>query len=490
MFKKFHYIFIANALFILFLAFYGCQTSQSVSKQRMNSVENGLLKTVVFKGQKPEKMKLSQRMPYYGVPGLSIAVIDNYQIEWTKAYGVLNNKKHNSTTTESLFQAASISQAATAVEILRLAEKQVLVLDTSVNDYLKSWKVPQTRFNEKEKVTAIRLLSHSAGVIKSEYSGYTQDEELPSLKQILEGEKPAQSPAVRINYIPGTKNVYSEAGYTILQQLIEDLEDDSFSMVMKKNIFNPLGMNHSSFECPLSEEIKTKTASGHLRDGKPVEGKYRNYPQTAAAGLWSTSSDVALLVIEIMKTAIGDSNTVISPLSARTMLTRHISTSGLGVNVEDKGDNLYFFKRGRNYGFNCMMVGYPVKGQGAVVMTNSDNGAYLIDEVIRAVSEVYNWPHFKPLEKTLYRLKEGEYQQFEGVYQINPDYLLEVKHENYYLVIKPTGQTPTKFYVETRMVFFSRDPYIKIRFKENAEGQITGLVLRQRDIYQEATKIK
>jgi hypothetical protein len=214
------------------------------------------------------------------------------------------------------------------------------------------------------------------------------------------------------------------------------------------------------------------------------------YPEKAAAGLWITPTDLALFIIEVIQAAVGESQKIVSPGLVQEMLTPQIDIQGLGFLIEDVSDNLFFHSRGNNAGYSCFMVGYPVRGEGAVVMTNSENGAYLIDEILRGISAAYKWPHFQPEEKTLYRLEPSVYAQYVGKYEVNPEYILDVVHEDYYLVITPSGQAPTRFYAQGLSVFFSRDPYTVIRFEKDDEGRVTGLILRQRGQSQKAKKIE
>jgi hypothetical protein len=172
------------------------------------------------------------------------------------------------------------------------------------------------------------------------------------------------------------------------------------------------------------------------------------------------------------------------------MLTPQLGNQGLGFEVFDTGENLYFSQRGSTEGYECCMVAYPSRGQGVVIMANSDNGAYLIDEILRSISDAYKWPHFIPEIKTYFRLDPSVYAQYVGTYEVRPDYILNVAHEDYYLVIQPTGQAPTKFFVESQSTFFSVDPYIQIQFLKDSAGSVTGLLLTQRGQTSEARKIQ
>lgn len=474
---------------ILFLLLSGCDASKTLTKKRIKTAENGLLKSIVFEGEKPERMKLFERMTYYKVPGVSISVIDNFQIEWAKGYGVTKLDGQDPVTIFSIFQAASISQAVTAAGALTLVARGDIGLDVNINDYLQSWTLPENQLTQKDKVTLRRLLSRNSGLVPLEYEGIESIESKPTLRQILSGEK-TDNPPVYVANTPGTELEYSEAGFAIIEKLIEDVSGQFFAEFMARVVLTPLQMERSSFADILPEQMFIDAVFGHNREGFPFKRKGHIYPVTAANGLWTTPSDLAVFTIELMSVALGHTQNVFDPELARDMLSVHIGNQGLGFFIADEGDNLHFYIRGKNKGFSCFLVGYPVKGQGVVIMANSENGEYLIDEILRAVSEAYDWPHFLPEIKKYFRLDPSAYQLYEGLYEVNPDYQLTVVHEDYYLIIQPTGQKATRFFVENSTTFFSTDPYIRIRFVRDAGGRVTGLILRQRDFRLEAKKLE
>jgi len=473
---------------ILVLLFSGCDASKALTKERKKTTENGLLKSIVFEGEEPERMKLSERMAYYKVPGVSISVIDNFKIEWTKEYGVTQVNSQNPVTSETIFQATSISQVVSASGVLALIGQKEMGLDVNINDYLRSWTIPDNQFTQEDKVTIRRLLSRSSGLVPCEYEGVESIENKASLKQIFDGEK-TENPPVYVANVPGTELEYSEAGFAILQNLLEDISGQSFADFMSEVILTPLKMERSSFADFLPEQLFADAAFGHNREGFPIKGKGHIYPVAAANGLWTTPSDLAIFMVELMSAALGRSQNVFDSELARLMLSVHIGNQGLGLFIAGEGDDLHFYLRGNNKGFSGFLVGYPVKGQGVVIMTNSENGEYLIDEILRAVADAYQWPHFLPEIKKYLRLDPQIYQLYEGLYEVNPTYQLSVSHEDYYLIIQPSGQKATRFFVENATNFFSTDPYIRIRFVRDSNGTVTGLVLKQRDFSLEAKKI-
>jgi hypothetical protein len=235
--------------------------------------------------------------------------------------------------------------------------------------------------------------------------------------------------------------------------------------------------------------MKINAASGHGRDGRPVEGKWTDSPAAAASGLWTSPSELLSFAADILRTAMGKGGKILTAALARAMLTPQDGNRGLGFEIEGTGTDIRFRLQGRTRGFTCSLDVYPYKGQGAVVMTNSDNGFLVTEEVLRSVSAAYEWPDFKPQERPLFRLDPSIYRQYVGRYEISPDYILDVSTEDYYLVIRPTGQAPTRFFVESQTFFFSVDPYVRIQFLSNQKGDVTGLILWQQDFKQEAKKV-
>jgi hypothetical protein len=225
------------------------------------------------------------------------------------------------------------------------------------------------------------------------------------------------------------------------------------------------------------------------RDGRPVGSGPPSDPAAAAAEFWTNPSELLAFMADIMSSAMDKGGRVLDPERARSMLMPQAGVRSYGFAVEGSGQDVRFHGRGRADGFACALDIYPYRGQGAVIMTNSDNGLLLADEILRALAEVYGWPDFKPVEKTLYRLDPSIYPGYVGRYEVTPEYALDVSHEDYYLVIRPTGQAPTRFYVESQTFFFSVDPYIRIQFHTDEKGDVTGLTLWQQDFKQEARKV-
>jgi CubicO group peptidase (beta-lactamase class C family) len=195
---------------------------------RIRRVETGLLTAVVLKGHST-RMQLADRMAYFSVPGVSIAVINNGEIEWAKGYGLMEAGDRMPVAPRTRFQAASISKPVTALAALALVQQGVLSLDEDVNRKLKSWRVPDTQFTAREKVTLRRLLNHSAGTTGADVGSYAAGQALPTLVQALNGEKPAHTPPIRVDVRPGSTWRYSGGGYSVVQLLMTEATGKPFA---------------------------------------------------------------------------------------------------------------------------------------------------------------------------------------------------------------------------------------------------------------------
>ena len=367
------------------------QSPESSIEKRIERVEHGLLSG--YRDPPWKRMGLAERMEYYNVPGVSIAVINDYQIEWAKGYGVLKAGGSERVTPETLFQTASLAKPVVAVAALHLVESGLLDLDADVNQSLVSWQVPESRFTAEEEVTLRRLLSHSAGTTVEGFLGYAQGEEVPNLQQILDGEPPANSPPIRVNAVPGTEQIYSGGGYMIVQQLIEEVASEPFPKIMQDIVLEPWRLTASTFESPLPDDLRSIAAAGHRADGSTIPGGWHTYPEMGAgASMWATPSDLAHFAIGVMLSYEGQSNGVLSRNMAIEMLTPQIEDRGLGpVVIDDGGDFFYFLHPGINEGYRNYLIAYPKRGQGVVIMTNGDNGEALYNEIVRSVSVEYGW---------------------------------------------------------------------------------------------------
>ncbi len=339
---------------------------------------------------KERQASLAEAMALLHIPSASVALIDEGRIAFAKAYG--------DATTDTLYQAASISKFVTAVGAMRLVQQGKLDLDADVNATLTSWRVPANAFDQTEKVTLRRLLSMTAGINVPGFLGYAPSTPLPSLTQILDGTPPANSEAVTVVAVPGSEYRYSGGGYEIAEALMQDATGKFFPELMQELVLGPAGMSLSTFAQPLPAAWESEAASGHSQDGGALTGRFRVFPEHAAAGLWSTPSDLARLLLRLAESWQGFSPLFLSRETLGEMVTRQaVGPYGVGAAVAGDGADLALMKRGQNIGYQAYLILYPASGQGLVVMTGSDNGSTLAEALIARAATAYNWPSLPKL---------------------------------------------------------------------------------------------
>lgn len=339
-----------------------------------------------------EHISLEKLMQLFKIPGLSIAVIDNYHVVWAKGYGVIEAGSTKPVTPRTLFQAASISKTVTATAALALVEQGKLALDEDVNKRLTSWKVPENEFTKNEKVTLRRLMSHTAGTTVHGFPGYDVDAPIPTLVQVLNGEKPANTSPIRVDVVPGTRSRYSGGGVVVEQQLMMDVTGKPFPVLMREAVLDKISMTDSSFEQPLPSASAAKTATATYASGKAVHGRWHIYPEMAAAGLWTTPTDLARFGIEIALSRQGKSNRVLSDKITREMLTPVLEDIGLAFFL-DKNNPGQFGHTGSNEGFQSLLTMNFESGYGVVLMANSDIFYPIENFLVQSIAREYRWKY-------------------------------------------------------------------------------------------------
>jgi CubicO group peptidase (beta-lactamase class C family) len=385
-------------------------------RARIARVERGLRSVVVVDGR-VRAYTLADRMKFYGVPAVSVAVVNGDRIEWSVAWGLADVEAGSAADTRTLFQAASISKPVAALAALRLVEQGRLSLDTNVNTHLRTWKVPESPFTADKPVSLRALLSHTAGMTVHGFRGYGEGEPVPTTVQVLDGVPPANSAAIRTDIEPGKRWRYSGGGFTVVQLLVADVSGTPFPQLMRETVLEPMGMTESTYEQPLPPVRRSQAATGYRLNGQPVTGKWHTYPEMAAAGLWTTPTDLARYILEVQAAHAGRSSRVISQAMARLMLSPIMGDYGLGPGVSGQGDNLRFSHGGANEGFRAQVMGFAARGQGAAVMTNSDAGATLAAELLRAIGDEYGWPDTPRRDITSVPLAPSRLREYPGTYR-------------------------------------------------------------------------
>lgn len=362
--------------------------------ENQRRVESNLAPWVRFEGRPVMRFNLEERMKAHEINGVSIAVIRNYKVEWSKGYGYADFEDKRLVTDQTLFQAASISKSINAVALLKLVEKGKIKLDEDINAYLKTWH-PDT---SRGTITLAHLLSHTAGLSVHGFPGYEAGKPLPATEQILQGVSPANTPKVTPLFAPGAKWQYSGGGTTVSQLILTTVTGEPYDRFLQREVLDPMGMTASSYSQPPAPGKARLLATGYYRDRSPVPGKYHVYPEQGAAGLWTNPLDLSKYIIETQLAKEGKSSKVLSPATTQTRLTPFLNpNAGMGVFISP--GKKWFAHSGSNEGFNCTYYGSLEGGNGLVIMTNSDN-SLIIDEIVRSIATVYGWSDLMP-EETL-----------------------------------------------------------------------------------------
>jgi CubicO group peptidase (beta-lactamase class C family) len=433
-----------------------CASALADDTPDIQHIEHGLRPAVAVAGKPVPTATLAAEMQRLHVPGVSIAVIRGGKIAWAKGYGVAA-KDGQPVTPDTLFQAASISKPLTALAALRMVEAKQLALDADINTLLASWKLPPGP--KGEHATLRQLLSHTAGTSVSGFPGYAHDAAVPTLVQVLDGAAPANTKPVRIETAPGGDWRYSGGGYTVVQQALIDRAGKPFPALLQESVLAPLGMKDGSFSQPLPASLLARAAVPHDGKGEPYKGGPYTYPELAAAGLWTTPSDLARFAIGIQRNADAQGNPLLSPAMANTMLTPVKNGYGLGLNIDGKGPSLSFAHGGSNRGFQNSLFAYASKGEGIVVMTNGDAGAELAQAVVRAAAVEYRWPDNQTTLKKAVALTKARRAALVGKYEIPGLGDFEIAEQDGALVVSLRGGALEPLYAASpsRLFVVSRD---------------------------------
>ena len=388
---------------------------------KRRAIESNLATAVPIEGVKGPA--LEQRMKELGVPALSYAVVEDGKIVLAAAYGQADVDSGRRATTSTLFQAASLSKPITAMGVMDLVERGKLRLDEPVNSILRTWKLPENELTAKTPVTLRLLLSHSAGTTVHGFPGYAQSAERPAITQVLEGTKPANTKAIMVDLAPNTKFRYSGGGTTVAQAAIADHTSVPFADFMRRTVLAPLGMTASTYQQPLPVSRRGEAATAYAIGRREVDGKWHVYPEQAAAGLWTTPSDLAKVIIELQNALAGRPTKLLSIDAARHMVTPRFPVSpgssiGIGFFIEERGGARYFSHGGANEGFRATLYGSIDGSKGVVVMANSDTASPVISEVVSSVAREYQFPGFPTTPLKTAALSAGDLERFPGRYEI------------------------------------------------------------------------
>jgi len=353
---------------------------------------------IIEKPQSPNRQgldpfSLEELMVRFGVPGVSVAVVKDFKIHWAKGYGIADVKSGAQVQLDTLFQAASISKPVAAMAVLKAVQCGVFLIDDDINTILQSWKLPENPFTKNHIVTPRMLTSHTSGLGDGfGFPGYKPSAPRPTTIQILNGEKPSNVGPVFFERPPMTAAKYSGGGATIMQLALSESLGRPFSEILEEYVLQPIGMTSSTFKQPLSREFDANASRAHNGEGKEMGAKWYVYPELAAAGLWTTPTDLAKFVIEVQKSLRCEANNVLSQAITREMVNPvGIGDFAVGFGIIKKGQGWYFTHGGGNWGFRCLLMAHKVKDYGVIIMTNADNGGIIVEELKERIERAYGW---------------------------------------------------------------------------------------------------
>ncbi|EEL84506.1 penicillin-binding protein [Bacillus cereus] len=327
-----------------------------------------------------------EKMNQYSVAGLSLAVIHDGRLDETTSFGTLESGTTRTVNTNSIFNSCSISKFITSMLVLTLSDQGIVHLDEDVNDRLTSWNIPTNLFTSQKKVTLRNLLSHQSGMIDppNSFEHYTLAQGRPNMSELLAGKTSYCSVPIEVTYKPESEFHYSDANFCIIELLLEDITGKPFNLLLEEYIFQPLQLKNSKVFSTKDINKLDIFACGHNKDGTVTNEKYPFYPFAAASGVWTTPTDLSTLVLELIHSLQGNSKLKLSQKTVQDMISPQGCSkwTGLGVFLDDSNKNLQIYSLGWGVGFQCMMVCYPYRGNGAVIMTNADLGVHQMEGII------------------------------------------------------------------------------------------------------------
>jgi CubicO group peptidase (beta-lactamase class C family) len=455
-----------------------CERDAPDAEARIARIVGRVYPTVLLEGDTTDR-SLAARMRALNVPGVQIAVIDRDGIAWSRGFGVRDTASRAPVTVATRFQAASLSKPIATLGVLRAVAQGTLGLDDDIRTRLRTWTLPASPFLDSGVVTPRLLLSHRAGIAVSGFLGYAQTESVPTLAQILAGQRPANHPALVVSAVPGRENRYSGGGYTVMEQVLQDVTGTPFVDFLQREVLRPLGMSRSTY-ATLRPDTPDDIARGYFSDGREVKGGWRTHPEHAAASLWTTACDYARAVVAMQRaaraTSGGRASGPLSPPLVAQMMTLQAPTQGVGVGLKGAPVPFRFSHTGSNVGYKAIMLGFLDRPQGAVVLTNGDNGSELMNELVRAIAEEYQWDDMRPARRRAVALDSTRLLPAVGRYTLAPGRDVELLWRDGAIWAAPVGRAHQRTYAQddsTLGVLF--DPDFIIRLRRESGGAVRSI---------------
>ncbi|MDP8220971.1 MAG: serine hydrolase domain-containing protein [Candidatus Stygibacter frigidus] len=469
-----NFIIILTLMILLLISSEGIARGEQMISQKelIEEVESSLRAEYYVNGD--SLISIMDKMKELKIPGLSLAVIDNFEVVWAKGYGIADIETNKEVDVNTIFQAASISKPFTAYAAMKLVQENKVELNKDINTYLKTWKLLDNNFTETKKVTFKNLLSHNAGTNIHGFPGYKPYDTLPTLDQILNGVSPANTNKVIVDIEPETVNRYSGGGYIVVQKALIDITGKPFEEFMQNQVLKPLELQNSFFSPKaLTEEQKLNATAGHYSDGSKVIGDRHIYPEMAAAGLWTTAEDLAKFAVEIQKALKSDSGKILSKQYTQMMMTPVLNGEyNIGFGNEEYNDEPFFEHAGGNEGYACFLTFHKEKGYGFALMVNSSSQIDILFPLFRSIDKAYSWGLFNSGIYNSDNISVPELQRFVGRYKVSFDRSIQFYIKNKKLFYKMSFNMGSELTPVGSHTFISSDRNNKIEFSKELNSII------------------
>lgn len=468
-----------------------CTVDAPDAAARIARITARLYPSVLLEGDTTPR-SLAARMQALKVPGVQITVVDGDRIAWSRGFGVRDTTSRAPVTVHTRFQAASLSKPIATLGVLHLVQQGKLGLDDDIRTRLRSWTLPASPFLDSGTVTPRLLLTHRAGIAVSGFEGYAQTDAVPTLRQVLDGAKPANHPPLTVARVPGRVNSYSGGGYTVMEQVLEDVAGGRFVDVLQRDVLTPLGMTRSTY-ATLAPAANDDIARGFLSSGAQVAGGWRTHPEHAAASLWTTSCDYGKAVLAMQRAARGMTTSASSPLNAKLvqeMMTLQAPTQGIGVGLKGAPTPFRFSHTGSNVGYKAIMLGFLDQPRGAIVLTNGDQGGDLMNEIVRAIAQEYGWEDMRPVVRRAVVIDSARLKPIAGRYtRTDGRGAFDIVWRDGALHAAPADRAPQRTYAMSDSTLgFLFDSELQITLLRDARGTVTGIRWGTPTNFAEATK--
>lgn len=362
------------------------------------AIKIGIQPNFGIKDKTSELSTLQERMAVLNIPAVSIAFMERHKISWTLTEGVIDFESQQKIDDDTLFQTAIISKPVFAAVLLKYRQEHGLKEDADINTLLKSWQLPTHKWSASSPARR-HLLSHSSSPAVHDLIGYAAGGVVPAIIEMLKGEDLVNSNSIFVDKKPSASSRYSGDGTTLAHSVLHD----QFSIWLSElAILNPSSTKHNTYSHAFSKQLAKNAATPHRAIGVVVEDGLHPYTTSATAGFWATPSDLLTLASEFQIRNQGLGKLRFTNKTATQILRPQMESMGIGFLLEKQDSIVTSFSHGgSNDGFRAKVYIHAETGDGIAIMTNSDNGGELINDLLSRVSKVYGWGEFSQIEQNM-----------------------------------------------------------------------------------------